>query len=130
VVQTSNTTVNSKDDLAGKTIGAQLGTTGEIEAKKLSNTTVKPYDTIDLAFLDLQNGQIDAVIADYPTAFGFIAKSPDKIKAVGTPFTDEHYGIAVCNQKPELVTRINGGLKQLVDTGYLAELEKKWLGGQ
>lgn len=130
VVQTSNTTVNSKDDLAGKTIGAQLGTTGEIEAKKIPNTTVKPYDTIDLAFLDLQNGQIDAVIADYPTAFGFIAKSPEKIKAVGTPFTDEHYGIAVCNKKPELVTRINAGLKALVDEGYPAVLEKKWLAGK
>jgi polar amino acid transport system substrate-binding protein len=130
VVQTSNTTANSKDDLAGMTIGAQLGTTGEIEAKKIPDTTVKPYDTVDLAFLDLQNGQVDAVIADYPTAFGFIAKSPDKIKAVGTPFTEESYGIAVCNQKPELVTKINEGLKQVTDEGYLATLEKKWLSGQ
>lgn len=127
VVQTSSADINSKDDLAGKTVGAQLGTTGEMEAKAIANTTVKPYDTVDLAFLDLQNGQIDAVIADYPTALGFVGKSPDKIKAVGEVFTDESYGIAVCNNKPELVAKINDGLKQVVDEGLLVELEAKWL---
>lgn len=130
VVQTSNTEVKSKDDLVGKTIGAQLGTTGEMEGKAIAGTTVKPYDTIDLAFLDLINGQIDAVIADYPTAFGFIAKSSDKIKAVGDVFTDESYGIAVCNKKPELVEKINAGLKAVIEDGTLVELETKWLSGQ
>lgn len=130
VVQTSNTEVGGKDDLVGMTIGAQLGTTGEIEAKAIADTTVKPYDSIDLAFLDLQNGQIDAVIADYPTAFGFIATSPDKIKAVGEVFTDESYGIAVCNTKADLVDKINAGLKAVIEEGTLAELETKWLSGQ
>lgn len=122
--------ITSKDGLVGKVVGAQLGTTGEIEAKAIANTTVKPYDTVDLAFLDLANGQIDAVIADYPTALGFVGKSPDKIKAVGEVFTDESYGIAVCKGNTELVTRINEALKQLVEEGKLVELEKKWLAAQ
>ena len=127
VVVQSSSDITSKDGLVGKTVGAQLGTTGEIEAKKIANTTVKPYDTVDLAFLDLANGQIDAVIADYPTALGFVAKSPDKIKAVGDVFTDESYGIAVCKGNTELVTKINDALKQVVAEGKLVELEKKWL---
>lgn len=126
VVQLAST-ITSKDGLVGKVVGAQLGTTGEIEAKAIANTTVKPYDTVDLAFLDLANGQIDAVIADYPTALGFVAKSPDKIKAVGEVFTDESYGIAVCKGNTELVEKINAALKQLVDEGKLVELEEKWL---
>lgn len=130
VVQFSNTAITSKDDLVGKVVGAQLGTTGEIEAKAIANTTVKPYDTVDLAFLDLANGQIDAVIADYPTALGFVAKSPDKIKAVGEVFTDESYGIAVCKGNTELVEKINAALKQLVEEGKLVELEEKWLATQ
>lgn len=130
VVQSSNTEVKGKDDLVGKTVGAQLATTGEMEAKAIANTTVKPYDTIDLAFLDLINGQVDAVIADYPTAFGFIAKSPDKIMSVGDVFTDESYGIAVCNKKPEIVEKINAGLKAVIEDGTVAELETKWLSGQ
>ena len=58
---------------------------------------------------------------------GFVAKSPDKIKAVGDVFTDKSYGIAVCKGNTELVTKINAALKQLVDEGKLVELEKKWL---
>jgi len=129
-VQSSNTEINSTDDLVGKTIGVQLATTGEIEAKAIADTTVKPYDSVDLAFLDLQNGQVDAVIADYPTAFGFVQKSPDKLKTVGEVFTDESYGIAVCNTKPELVDMINTALKALVDEGKLAEFEVVWLSGE
>jgi len=130
VVQTSNTDIGGKDDLVGKIIGAQLGTTGEREAQAIADATVKPYDSIDLAFLDLQNGQLDAVIADYPTAFGFIQKSPDQIKLVGEVFTDENYGIAVCKDNPELVNKINTALKALEDEGKLAELEVKWLSGE
>ena len=127
VVQFSDNTTLSKDDLAGKVIGAQLGTTGEKEANKITGATVKPYDTVDLAFLDLANGQIDAVFADYPTALPFVAKSPDKIKAIGEVFTDESYGIAVCKGNTELVTKLNAALKQLVAEGKLVELENKWL---
>ncbi len=89
IVKKGSDTIKSKDDLAGKTIGAQLGTTGEIEAKTFEGITYKPYDTYDLAFLDLANGQIDAVIADYPTALGFIAQNPDKLETVGDKFTNE-----------------------------------------
>jgi polar amino acid transport system substrate-binding protein len=130
VVQTSNTDIGGKDDLVGKIIGAQLGTTGEREAQAIADATVKPYDSIVLAFLDLQNGQLDAVIADYPTAFGFIQKSSDTIKLVGEVFTDENYGIAVCKDNPELVNKINTALTALKDEGKLAELEVKWLSGE
>ncbi len=120
-------TINGKDDLNGKTIGAQVGTTGAIEAEKIEGAKIKTYDSYDLAFLDLANRQIDAVIADYPTALGFVAQSPDKLMPVGDVFTDESYGIAVCNQKPELLATINQGLNAVKDNGTLAKLEEKWL---
>lgn len=126
-VQTSETGIKSKDDLKGKTIGAQLGTTGAIEAGKIEGAVVKTYDSYDLAFLDLANGQLDAVIADYPTALAFVGKNPDKIMTVGTAFTEESYGIAVCKNKPELVTKFNEALKALKDDGTIKKLEDKWL---
>ena len=52
-VRTDNTSINGPEDLKGKRIGVQLSTTGEIEAKKIEGATVKPYDSVDLAFLDL-----------------------------------------------------------------------------
>lgn len=129
-VRISEEAIKGKDDLKGKTVAAQLGTTGAIEAEKIEGVTLKTYDSYDLAFLDLANGQIDAVIADYPTALGFIGKNADKIKAVGEVFTDESYGIAVCKKNEDLLKKINEGLKAVKDDGTLGKLEQKWLAGQ
>ncbi len=127
VVTAENTTIMGKGDLTGKTLGAQLGTTGEIEAKAIEGVNYKPYDTYDLAFLDLSNGQIDAVIADYPTALGFIGKNP-QLKTVGEVFTDESYGIAVCKTKAEtILPLLNSALAQLKEDGTIKALELKWL---
>jgi len=125
VVQDGNTTVKSKDDLVGKTVAAQLGTTGEIEAQKIANVNYKPYDSYDLAFLDLMNGQIDAVIADNPVALGFVAANPGKLKTAGPVFNSEQYGIAICNTKSDLQTKINAALKSLVDSGVVSQLAAK-----
>ncbi len=130
VVRKDEAAITGKADLEGKTLGAQLGTTGEIEAKAIANVTYKPYDTYDLAFLDLANGQIDAVIADYPTALGFIGKNPEGLKTVGEVFTDESYGIAVCKNRADLVETLNAALKAVKDEGIVTTLEQKWLAGQ
>ncbi len=125
VVQKSNTTIMSKDDLKGLKVAAQLGTTGEAEAKKIEGVVYKPYDTYDLAFLDLANGQIDAVIADNPVALGFVAANADKLKTTGPVFNSEQYGIAMCKTKTDLQTKINTALKDLTAAGVITELAKK-----
>lgn len=130
VVRNDEQAITGYADLTGKTIAAQLGTTGAIEAEKVADVTFKPYDSYDLAFLDLQNGQVDAVIVDYLTAVGFLAKNPDKLKMVGDVFTDESYGIAVCKNKTDLLDKINVALKALKDEGKLKELETKYLAAQ
>jgi ABC-type amino acid transport substrate-binding protein len=122
-----DTVITGKDDLVGKKIGAQLGTTGAIEASKIQNAEVKTYDSYDLAFLDLANGQIDAVIADYPTALGFVERNSDKLMVVGQVFTDESYGIAVCRDSADLLGQINAGLAAVKADGTLEKLEEKWL---
>jgi polar amino acid transport system substrate-binding protein len=127
VVNKSNTTIKSVADLGSLKVAAQLGTTGEIEAKKIPNVVYKPYDSYDLAFLDLENGQVDAVIADYMTALQFIAKNPDKLMTVGTVFTDESYAIGVCKTKQDLVDKLNDGIQKLIDDGTIKALELKWL---
>ncbi len=122
--------INSKADLEGLIVGAQLGTTGEIEAKDIPGVTYKPYDTYDLAFLDLANDQIDAVIADYPTALGFIEKNPDRLKTVGEVFTDESYGIAICKDRADLLNVINPALQRVKDAGIINQLAAKYLSGE
>jgi polar amino acid transport system substrate-binding protein len=125
-VQIANTTINSKDDLAGKTVGAQIGTTGAIEVGNITGAKLTTFDTVDLAYLALQNGQIDAVVADSPTAAGFVAQNADKLKMVGSVFTDENYGIAVCKTKPELLAKINEGLAAIKANGTFDALLTKY----
>ena len=129
-VQVGDTSIQGKEDLAGKIIGAQLGTTGEIEAQAIEGVEYKPYDTYDLAFLDLMNGQIDAVIADNPTALGFIAKNPDKIMTVGEVFTNEFYGIAICKDRQDLLDKINPALAAVKESSFIEELAAKYLAGE
>lgn len=126
-VRADNTDITGKDTLAGKTAGAQLGTTGAIEIGQMDGVTLKTYDDIGLAYQDLMNGQIDAVIADNPLALEYVGKNPDKLKAVGSVFTDESYGIAVCRNEVELLAKINAGLKAVKAEGTIDELIEKWL---
>lgn len=129
-VKAGNTDIQGKEDLNGKLIGAQLGTTGEIEAQAIEGVEYKPYDTYDLAFLDLINGQIDAVIADNPTALGFIEKNPDKLMTVGEVFTSEFYGIAICKDRQDLLDIINPALAAVIESGFVADLAAKYLAGE
>ena len=126
-VRADNTDITGKDSLAGKTVGVQLGTTGDIEAQKITGATVKNYDDIGLAFQDLMNGQTDAVIADNPLALGYIGQNLDKLKTAGEVFTDEFYGIAVCKEKTDLVAQINRGLAAVKAQGLIEELTTKWI---
>lgn len=123
-----NTEITGKDTLSGKTVGAQIGTTGAIETENIAGAILKTYDDIGLAFQDLMNGQIDAVIADNPLALGYVGENPDKLKTVGDVFTDENYGVAVCKTNTELLDMINTGLAAVKDAGLIDELKVKWLG--
>lgn len=126
-VKKDNTDITGKDSLSGKTVGVQLGTTGDIEAQKMKGVTVKNYDDIGLAFQDLMNGQIDAVIADNPLALGYVGKNTDKLKTVGDVFTNESYGIAICKTNTELLARINAGLAAVKKAGVIDQLTQKWI---
>lgn len=122
-------TIKSDGDLVGKTIGTQLGTTGDILAKKIEGATVKAYDSVDLAFQDLINGQVEAVVADNVPSEGFVGKNADKIKVVGNLLTTEDYGIAVCKTKTDLLEKINKALAEVKADGTVDKLNAKWIKG-
>jgi polar amino acid transport system substrate-binding protein len=126
VVQINNTSITNKDTLTGK-VGVQLGTTGDIEVQKIKAATTKPYDDIGLAFQDLINGQVSAVVCDNPVALGYVGKYPDKLKTVGGAFTDESYGIAVAKGKTDLLAKINAGIKAIKAEGIIEKVSAQWL---
>jgi len=129
-VRVDNADIAGKDSLGGKVVGAQIGTTGAIAIEEIAGATLKTYDDIGLAYQDLINGQVDAVIADDGLARGYVAKNSAEIKIVGEPFTDESYGIAVCKTNTELLQKINQGLAAVKEEGLLDQLTQKWLVGE
>jgi polar amino acid transport system substrate-binding protein len=126
VVAKSNTSFTGKDNLTG-TVGSQLGTTGNMEVDKLSGVTSKPYDDIGLAFQDLLNGQINAIICDSPVAKSYVNKNSDKLKIVGDMFTTESYGIAFAKSQTALQTKINKALAAVKKAGLIDQYAAKWL---
>ena len=127
VVRTDETEIAGKDDLTGLVVAAQLGTTGEIEAQAIEGVEYKPYDSYDLAMLDLINDQVDAVIADKPTADSFIGQYSDELMTVGEAFTEEKYGIAFCMDQTDLQATVNEALSALQAEDVVDELIAKWL---
>jgi len=130
VVPSSVKNVTKLSDLIGKTVAAQIGTTGAFEIEKVEGVNLKVYDEIGLAFEDLVNGRIEAVVADTPVAANFALQSDaykGKLKIVGEPFTEENYGIAVKKGNIEVLSAINKGLDKVLGTKKYKEIEKKWI---
>ncbi len=130
VVKNDVTGVEKLADLVGKTVGAQLGTTGAFEIDKVTDVKKKEYNNIGLAIEDLYNGRIDAVVCDTPVAADYAlqnAKYKGTLKIVGQPFTDEYYGVVVVKGNTTVLDTINKGLKKVLDSGENKALEEKWL---
>jgi polar amino acid transport system substrate-binding protein len=133
VVRADDTAIKSEADLAGKTIGAQIGTTGAFEIDKVKaadKITEKTYDEIGLAFADLANGRIAGVVCDNPTAAQYALQNDTykgKLKIVGDRFTEEYYGVAVKKGNAKVLDVLNAGLKKVLDSGANKAIEDKWL---
>ncbi len=119
--------IKGVEDLRGKTVGVQIETTSEQEAKKYTDLSlVKSFENYNLAKESLLEGEIEAIIIDYPAAIGIIAKEKD-LEIIGEPFTQEFYGIAVQIGQRSLLDRINKTIRNLKETGELQKIEKRWL---
>lgn len=117
-------------DLKGQKVGAQIGTTGAFEIKKVEGVELKGYDEIGLAFEDMAAGRIAGVVCDTPVAADFALQKKEyaeKFKIVGQPFTDEYYGIVVQKGNQKLLDMINKGIKAVKAKGIDKTIEAKWL---
>lgn len=127
IVKKGNEEVKSKEDLVGKKIGVQLGTTGESESKEIEGATVESYDAGYAAVMSLVNGKIDAVVIDQEPAEKFVAQN-DKIMMLDEELTNEEYAIAVNKENEELLNKINEVLKELKENGEYDTLCEKYFG--
>ncbi len=126
IVVKNESTVASPDDLAGKTIGVQIGTTGDIYAEDIEGATIERYSKYFEAINALLQDKIDAVIVDREPGKVFVNDS-DELKMVDKEFTLEEYAIGVAKENTELLDQINASLKKLQDSGKIDEIINKYI---
>lgn len=125
--------INGLEDLKGKRLAAEKGTTGSNACvgvqKKDSSTVVKNFDKVPEAFMELNKGGVDAVINDQAVTLNYIETSGnDKVKTVGDVFSaEEQYGIGVKKGNEEMLNVINDGLKKLQENGEFQKIYDKWI---
>lgn len=123
--------VASADDLPGKKIGVQLGTTGDIYASdyEKEGSTIERYSKGADAVVALKAGKIDCVIIDAEPAKAFVAANKG-LKILDEPFEKEDYAICVSKNKPELTASINEALAKLKSDGTLENIIKNYIGDE
>ena len=119
--------IKSVDDLTGKKIGVQLGTTGDIYAEDVKDAKVEKYNKGADAVQALKQGKIDAVIIDAEPAKVFVEKNDD-LEILEEPFAEEEYAIAMKLDNTELQTAVNGALKELKADGTLDAIKANYVG--
>jgi ABC-type amino acid transport substrate-binding protein len=128
----SDSPIKSVDDIGDGTVGVQLGTTGELKAKELKRQgkitgEVRTFDTIPEAFSALENGQIDAVINDFPVSAYRAETGGGSLEVVQTIPTGEQYGLAFPTNS-DLLEPTNKALEEIKKDGTYAKIYEKWLG--
>lgn len=128
VVKKGNTSIKDEKDLNGKTVGAQLGTTGEQAAKKIEGVKeVKAYDKVPQVFQDLDIGRIDAVIVDEFVGRYYLSKQKDKSEVVKS-LEQEPIGIAFKKGEKELQEEVQKIIDEMIKDGTMSKISEKWFG--
>lgn len=118
--------IATAEDLAGKIVGAQDGTTGETYASDETEADeVRPFPEIDDAYNALEVGQVDAVLNDLPSVQAAVEEK-EGLEVVDTFDTDEQYGIILPQGSDELLSAVNEALQEVKDDGTLDEIYQEW----
>ncbi|NLL80307.1 MAG: transporter substrate-binding domain-containing protein [Clostridiales bacterium] len=125
----SSAAVTCVDDLPGKIIGVQLGTTGDIYASdyEAEGSTIERYNKGADAIQALKQGKLDCVIIDNQPAQAFVEKNDD-LKILDEEFAVEDYAICISKDNAELTESINGALAELKAEGILDSIIGNYIG--
>ncbi|MGC9795733.1 basic amino acid ABC transporter substrate-binding protein [Fervidobacterium riparium] len=113
------------DALVGKKVAVQLGTTGDLVVSEIKGVEVVRFQKFTDAFLELQNGRVDAVVLDEAPAKAYVKKFP-KFTISTVVDTGETYGIAVRKGNKELLNFVNQTLDIMKGAGTYTKLLQKW----
>jgi arginine/lysine/histidine/glutamine transport system substrate-binding/permease protein len=126
VVPAGDSAVRGLEDLRGRRIAVQIGTTGALTAGRVPEARIITFDATPLALQELANGNADAVISDLPAIRYAIKEAGLRgLRIAGEPLTREYYGIAVPTNS-RLQQPINQAIGRLIADGSYGALHQRW----
>ena len=132
VIVPEDSDIASIDDMQGKMIGVQRGTTGDlycsdtVENGGFGADHVTAYDNGLTAVQALMNGQVDAVVIDNAPAQEFVEANPG-LKILDTEYANEDYAIGVKKGNTQLLNALNGALEELKADGTVQSIIDKYI---
>ncbi len=127
VIVKENSDIATIDDLEGKKIGVQSGTTGDFYcADDYGEENIARYDNGALAVAALQNDQVDCVVIDNEPAKAFV-EANEGLKILDTEYITENYAAAIAKENTELLEKFNAALAELKAEGKLDEIIGKYI---
>lgn len=119
--------IASPDDLEGKNIGVQTGTTGDLYCTDdYGQEFVKQFDNGPLAVAALLNGQVDCVVIDNEPAKNYVAAN-EGLKILDTAYANEDYAAALAKEDTELYEQVNTAIQELKEDGTIASIIEKYI---
>ena len=126
IIVQEDSEITGEADLQGKTVGVQLGTTGDIHVTDKGGIEVEQYNKGMDAVQALTTGKIDAVVIDNEPAKQFVSKA-EGLKILDEEFVTEEYAIAIAKGNEELLGKINTALDELTADGTLKAIIDKYI---
>lgn len=127
IVRQNESEISGRDDLYGKKIGVQLGTTGDNLADEIPNITKVQFPAVPAVLQELSSGRIDAVILDDTPAKRYLANRTD-LRLLDEKLSEESYAIAIHKDDIELLSKVNQTLARIKTDGTYEELMDKYFG--
>ena len=130
IVQGTNKTIAQISDLTTEqTVGVLQGSLSEQYARDHLTSTLISLTSLNDALTQLDAGELNAVLADEESLFGFQQEQPGaKLKAVGDLLTYQECSFVVEKQNTELLAKLNAALAKIKSDGRYEQIYRKWFG--
>ena len=125
--------IKSAEDLKGKKVAVQTGTTGHLAVEKIvgnKNEDIRKFETTVLAIMEMKQNGAKAVVADNGVVEEYAKNNPDDkfvVVADEDAFENEYYGL-MFPKDSELKSKVDEALKTIMDDGTYTEIYKEWFG--
>lgn len=132
VIVPEGSDITSIDDMEGKKIGVQQGTTGDIycsdtpENGGFGEENVTRYNKGSDAVMALLSGKVDCVVIDNEPAKSFVAAN-EGLQILDTEFANEDYAICIAKDNEELLEKVDTALGELIDDGTVQKIVDKYI---